>query len=169
MTISLFSFVDLYRRQLDIAAHLLGKGADHAAAHHIPEGDMLGWRLAEDMHPLSFQLMVVINFSQLWTARAVDLPVPEAVTADLDVAGYRSAIAAAKAWLDTLTPKQFAGRDETPFSFEIMPGMAPTMPAERWVTGFGMTNIAFHASMAYAILRTNGVALGKIDIFPGGL
>ena len=47
--------------------------------------------------------------------------------------------------------------------------MAPTMAAERWVTGFGMTNIAFHASMIYAILRVKGVALGKIDMFPTGL
>ena len=169
MTTTLYSFVHLYRRQLDIAAHLLDKGAEYAAANGVAERDLLGWRLADDMHPLSFQIMVVINFSQLWTARAADVPVPDAVTADLDVTGYRTAIAAAREWLGTLTPAQFAGRDDMPLSFEIMPGMAPTLPAERWVTGFGMTNIAFHASMIYAILRTRGVPLGKLDVFPMGL
>ena len=169
MTTTLFSFVDLYRRQLDTTAHLLGKGAEYAAANGIAEAEMLGWRLAPDMHPLSFQVMVVINFSQLWTARTADLPVPDPVTADLDVAGYRAAIAAAREWLGALTPAQFAGRDDLPLTFQIMPDLSPTLPAERWVTGFGMTNIAFHASMIYAILRTRGVPLGKLDVFPTGL
>ena len=169
MTISLFSFVDLFRRQLDAAAHLLGKGADFAVANGIAESDMLAWRLADDMHPLAFQAMVVVNFSQAWLARAAGLPVPEAVTAELDVAGYRAAIAAAKAWLDALTPEQFAGRDDVPVTAQIGPTMEPTLPAAQWVGVFANTNITFHSSMIYAILRMKGVPLGKLDVFPTGL
>src|SRR5689334_15876940 len=49
MPTTLFSFVDLFARQVANARHLLGKGAAHAAAHGITEQEMLGWRLAEDM------------------------------------------------------------------------------------------------------------------------
>ena len=169
MTITLFSFVDLFRRQLDTAAHLLTKGADFAAANGATEQDLLGWRLAEDMHPLSFQAMVVINFSQSWIARAIDVAIPEPVTADLDVAGYHAAIAAAKAWLAALTPDQFAGREDVPVTAQLGPTMEPTLPAAQWITVFAATNINFHASMIYAILRSNGVPLGKLDVFPSGL
>lgn len=169
MTTSLFSFIDLFRRQLDTAAHLLTKGTEFAAANGTPESEMLGWRLAEDMHPLSFQVMVVINFSQAWPARAAGLPVPEPVTADLDAAGYHAAIGTAKEWLAALTPEQFAGRDDVPITAQLGPTMEPTLPAAQWITVFANTNITFHASMVYAILRMKGVPLGKLDVFSSGL
>lgn len=169
MTTTLFSFVDLFRRQLDTTAHLLTKGSAFAAEKGISEQDMLGWRLAEDMHPLSFQAMVVINFSQSWIARAIDVAIPDPVTADLDVASYQAAIVAAKTWLAALTPEQFAGRDDVPVTAQVGPTMTPTLPAAHWVTVFAATNIAFHANMVYAILRSNGVPLGKLDVFPSGL
>lgn len=169
MTVSLHSFVDLYRRQLDTAAHLLDKGADFAAANGISEQDMLGWRLADDMHPLSFQVMVVVNFTRSWPARVADLPVPEAVTADLDLAGYRAAIAEAKAFLATITPERFAGRDDVPLTVKLGETMEPTLPAGQWLTVFGTTNVYFHLSMIYAILRMKGVKIGKMDLFAAGI
>lgn len=169
MTFTLFGFVDLYRRQLDGAAHLLNKATEFAAANGISEQDMLGWRLAEDMHPLAFQLMVVVNFSRSWTARVVDVPLPEPITVECDVAGFHTAIADAKAFLATLNEAQFAGRDDVPLTVQITDTMEPTMPAGQWLSGFATTNIYFHLSMAYAILRMKGVPIGKIDLFAGGL
>ena len=171
MTLQIFTFVDLYRRQLDTAAHLLTRAADHATANGIAERDLLDWRLTEDMHPLSFQLMVVVNFSQKWLARCagIDAPVSDDNETTLDVAGLQQAIADAKAFLATLTPEQFAGRDDVPVTFEIMPGMAPTFSAGHWLSVFATTNIYFHVSIAYAILRAQGVALGKVDMFASGL
>ncbi len=165
MTISLFSFVDLYRRQLDAAAHLLRKGAAFAAENGIAEADMLGWRLADDMHPLAFQLMVVTNFSLWWPARAAGLAELGQVEATLDVAGFLAAIADAKAKLATLTADQFAGRDAVPLTFKIGETMEPTLPAEQWLGVFATTNIYFHLSMVYAIMRMKGVPIGKLDLF----
>src|SRR5690606_7951838 len=96
MTVNLFTFVDLYDRALATAAHLLDKGADHAAGKGIGEAELLDWRLIEDMHPLGFQLMVVVNFSRLWPARVAGLPDPVGIGADLDVQGFRDAIADAR-------------------------------------------------------------------------
>ena len=42
---------------------LLDKGVAHAKATGVSETQMLDWRLIGDMAPLSFQLMVVINFN----------------------------------------------------------------------------------------------------------
>ena len=122
------------------------------------------------MNPLRFQAGVVCNFSRSWTARVVGAPLPTDVDyTALDLAGFKAAIADAKAWLDGLTPEQFAGRDDVPLEVEIGNGMKPTLPAGQWLTVFATTNLYFHLSTAYGILRAKGVPLGKIDVFASGL
>lgn len=165
----LYNFVDLFSRSVLATRHLLDKGAAHATSMDTPEADLLGWRLADDMHPLGFQLMVVANFSQTWTARVAGLEPPPGIAADLDLDGYRAGLDDALAYLKALTPEHFEGRDDLPLTFEIMPGLAPTLTAAQWLTVFAATNISFHTSMVYAILRTRGVPLGKVDMFVAGL
>jgi hypothetical protein len=169
VTVSLFTFVDLFSRQLTTLDSLLGKGAEHAKAIGASETEMLDWRLIDDMAPLRFQAMVLCNFSRQWTARVAGLPVPEAIADSLDLAGFKAAIAEAKAYLAALTPAQFAGRDDVPLTVELGNGMAPTLPAGQWLTVFAATNLYFHLSTAYGILRAKGVQIGKIDLFAGGL
>jgi uncharacterized protein len=170
MTVNAFSFVGMYAHALDGAAHLLAKGAEHAAANGVSDNDMLDWRLIEDMQPLRFQLMVVCNFTRQWPARVAGLPLPESVGAELDLAGFKAAVADAKTYLAALTPEQFESRDETPLTIPIGDGeMKPTLPAGRWLTVFATTNIYFHLSTAYDILRAKGVPIGKMDLFAGGL
>jgi hypothetical protein len=169
MTVSLYTFVDLFSRQLGTLDSLLAKGAEYAKGQGVSDSDMLDWRLIEDMQPLRFQAMVVCNFSRLWPARVADLPLPAEIGADLDLAGFKAAIAEAKAYLAGLTPEQFAGRDDVPLTVTIGTGMEPTLPAAQWLTVFATTNVYFHLSTAYAILRSKGVAIGKIDLFASGL
>ena len=169
MPVSLFSFVDLFARQLVTLDHLLAKGAEHAKANGVSEAEMLDWRLIGDMQPLSFQAMVLCNFTRQWTARAAGREVPASVDANLDLAGLRAAIAEAKAYLGALKPEQFAGRDDVMLEVEIGTGMKPNLPVSNWLTVFATTNLFFHLSTAYGILRHKGVPLGKIDFFASGL
>ena len=170
MAVSLYTFVDLYSRALDTAAHILDKGAAHASAIGVDEAEMLDWRLIDDMQPLRFQLMVVCNFSRQWPARVAGLPVPADIGSDLDLAGFRAAITQAKTYLAGFTPEQFEGRDDAPLTVSIGSGqMEPTLAAGRWLTVFSTTNLYFHLSTAYGILRAKGVPLGKVDLFAGGL
>ena len=169
MPVSLFTFIDLFKRQLVTLEHLLNKGEEFAKASGQSEADMLGWRLIEDMQPLAFQAMVLCNFTRQWPARVAGLEVPTEVSAELSLAEFRAAIADAKAYLDALTPEQFAGRDDVPLTVTIGNGMSPTLPAGQWLTVFATTNLYFHLSTAYGILRSKGVQIGKVDLFAGGL
>jgi hypothetical protein len=169
MTVSLFTFIDLFDRQVATASSLLAKGAEHARAAGVSEREMLEWRLIEDMAPLGFQLMVVCNFTRLWPARVAGLPLPAEVTADLDVAGFQAALADARAYLAALKPEQFASRDDAPLTVALGNGMEPTLPSAQWLTVFATTNLYFHLSTAYGILRAHGVQIGKIDLFATGL
>ena len=168
MAASLFTFVEIYSKQLTVLENLLTKGAAFAANAGVSEADMFEWRLIDDMHPLRFQANVMLNFSRQWAARVAGVEVPGDVAGDLDVAGYKAAIAEAKAYLTGFSADQFAGREDAPLSFKLGP-MEPTLPAGQWLTGFATTNVYFHLSMAYAILRHKGVPIGKADLFAGGL
>jgi hypothetical protein len=169
MTVTLNDFAPMYGKMVDTAAHLLAKGKAFAAENGVAEADMLNWRLAEDMNPLSFQLAVVINFATGWLARAAGVDAPEAVIgAEQDVAGFERALAAARAYIDGPV-SNLTGRDDVPVTFKIGDIMEPTLPAGQWITGFATTNIYFHVSMIYAILRMKGVQVGKLDMFPKGL
>lgn len=170
MTVTLHSFLGIYGHALDVAAHLLDKGAAFARDSGLDPETIAGWRLSEDMHPLAFQIGVVVNFSRSFPARAAGLPVPEAIDAGtLDIAGLHAAIAIAKADLAAIGADQLVGRDDVPLTVKLGDVMEPTLPAAQWLTGFATTNIHFHMSMTYAILRAKGVPIGKIDLFPTGL
>ncbi|HEX7758782.1 MAG TPA: DUF1993 domain-containing protein [Caulobacteraceae bacterium] len=169
MTVRLFTFIDMFSRVVGTAEHLLAKGAEHAEGLGVSGEEMLDWRLIEDMQPLRFQLMVVCNFTRQWPARVAGLAVPEAVDDQLDVAGFKTALAASRAFLAGLTAEQFEGRDEVPLTFMIGTGMEPTLPCGQWLTVFVTTNLYFHLSTAYAILRARGAPLGKVDLFATGL
>lgn len=164
MAVDLSSNVALLRKQLTVAAHLLDKAEAHATGEAF-----LDWRLADDMHPLRFQVMVVRNFAVQWPARAAGVEVPANVEATLDLAGFRAALAEAETFLDALTPDRFAGRDDVPHRQQITETMEPTMPLGDWLVRFALPNVFFHLSMVYAILRARGVPLGKLDFFAGGL
>ena len=163
MTVDLFTFVRMFDQQLVTVAHLVDKG--EAAGGE----DILDWRLVEDMHPLRFQLRILVNFTRNWPSRVVGHEPPAEIGDDLDLAGFRAALAEARAVLATMTPEGFAHRDDVPLTVTLGTGIAPTLPSGQWLTGFATTNIYFHLSMVYAILRAKGVAIGKTDLFAGGL
>lgn len=169
MPTTLHTFALLHAKALVTAGHILDKGAAFAAAEGITEQEMLSWRLIEDMQPLGFQVAVVVNFARQWPARVAQAPVAEDVSAELSVAQFKAVIADGIAELAALTPQMFEGRDTAPLTWRIGPGMEPTLPAGQWLSGFATTNLYFHLSTAYGILRSRGVALGKPDLFAGGL
>lgn len=167
LTVSLFTYVGAFSRGLDTLAHVLNKGAEHAAAKGETTAQMLDWRLIDDMLPLRAQVRTVCNFATQWPARAAGLALPADIDGDQGLPGLLADIAKAKAYLAELTAEQFTGADERTVTVNI--GQEMTLPLAQWIPGFAMPNFYFHLSMAYAILRSRGVAVGKRDFFAGGL
>ncbi len=169
MIVRAFSFVEMFDRALVASAHLVTKGVDHANAINVSEAEFLDWRLIEDMASFSFQIRVVLNFAVQWPARFCGVDVPEDVPENLDVTGLKHAIENGRGYLNTFTADQFAGKDELPLEFLIGGTMPMTLTRGRWLSGFCATNLYFHLSTAYAILRAKGANLSKVDLFAGGL
>ena len=168
MTISLFSFTDMYSKGLVTLGNVLEKGRAHAAEQGIDELEMLRWRLVEDMFPLWRQAQVVAIFGARWPMRAAGRGEIDEPDQEMSFDDLLALIGRSQAALAALGPAQFEGKGGEPFTMDLGV-MRPTMPIEQWVTGFATTNFYFHLSMAYAILRQRGVPLGKPDLFAGGL
>lgn len=167
MIVSLTTVVARFPAVVATVDHLLTKGEEHARAESIAPDDILDWRLAPDMFSLRGQVQAVINLAVQWASRAAGVTVPPSIQGEADLAGLRAALADATTFLSTISPDQFAGRDDVLLDLEL--GVVkPTMPIGQWITGFATTNLYFHLSMAYAILRSRGVALSKPDLFAGG-
>lgn len=168
MNVDLATVVLGWDKTLGSADHILTRASDHAAANEVAMAEMLDWRLAPDMFPLARQIEVVCNLAQQWAARAADAEVPPEPQGNADLAGLRAIVADARRFIAALPRERFSGRDDIPATVDLGV-IEPTMPIGQWVTGFATTNILFHLSMAYAILRSRGVPLGKADLFGGGL
>jgi hypothetical protein len=168
VAINLFSFVGMYERVVGTAEHLLAQGVAYAKANGVAEAEMLNWKLADDMFPLWRQLQVVVDFPKEWIARAAALDVPARTDVESTAAELAAGLAATRAWLQGLKAEQFAGRDDVELTVNIGV-MEPTFPTSQWISVFATTNIYFHLSTAYGILRSKGVQIGKRDLFAGGI
>lgn len=120
------------------------------------------------MFPLWRQAQIAAIFAARWPLRAVVLGEIDEPEGEMGFDELFALIASSRAALAELTPAQFDGKGDAPFTMDLRV-MQPTLPIEQWVTGFATTNFYFHLSIAYAILRRHGVALGKADLFAGGL
>lgn len=167
MKVDLATVVLGWGKALGSTDHVLSRGAEYAGNHGIAEEEMLGWQLAPDMFPLRRQVQIVCNVVQSWAARAAGIDVPPEPRG-ATVAELKADIAAARRLLESLTAAQLKDRDDVSLTVDLGV-ISPTMPVGQWVLGFAQTNILFHLSIAYAILRSRGVELGEADLFAGGL
>ncbi|MGD2131268.1 MAG: DUF1993 domain-containing protein [Maricaulaceae bacterium] len=165
MKVDLFeASVGVFARGLHGFRTVLDKGAAFAESHGIEEADLLAAKLYPNMLPLRRQAQIVCDFAWKTPARAAGLEFPGELEGESSLADIRTRIEEAQAFLGSLTPAQFEGRDEEPVTFPLGPENR-TMPAGQYVLGFATPNFYFHYMAAYAILRHLGVGLGKLDYF----
>jgi uncharacterized protein len=138
---------------------------------------LLSARLAPDMFPLSTQ----IRFACLQVQEATYRLRGEAFPAAFDelvnegrnagerpgtIAEAQARITETIALLERLGPDSLDGDDERPIAHEIPNGMVFDLSAQQYARDWALPQFYFHLMTAYAILRSEGVALGKIDYIP---
>jgi len=118
--------------------------------------------LAPDQFPLVRQLQSVCDQTKLTAARLTAKDAPRHPDTEQTFDELRQRLHSVIAYLDTFTPSDFDGAAERLVA-------SPAFPAGKGMIGADylvqrqLPNVYFHASMAYAILRHNGVELGKDD------
>jgi hypothetical protein len=163
MTISMYqASVPPFIRALNNLAAILEKAAAHAQAHNIDESVLLNSRLYVDMFPLSRQVQIATDTARSGAGRlaSVDFPTyedKEATFQDL-LRRIRSTIA----YLESLQPVQIDGGEEKTITWQTR-SSSKSMAGLSYLMSHLLPNIHFHVTTAYAILRHNGVQLGKKD------
>jgi hypothetical protein len=163
MSLSLFDVsVPIVTRALQNLAKILDKAATHAAAKKIDTKVLVDARLIADMLPLSRQIQIACDNAKGIAGRlaGVDLPKHEDNETTLDELQAR--IAKTLAFVATVKPEQFADAATREVVLKF-PHLTLNFNGQSYLTRFAIPNFFFHVTMAYAILRQNGVELGKPD------
>ena len=164
MTISLYeASVATYLQTLGAVDRFLDKGLAHCREQALSPDELVEARLAPDMLPLRFQIQSVAHHS-LGAIEGLRQGVfrPPANLPALDYPGLQALIADTSAALRQLTPQEVDALAAADLFFEIR-GTRMPFTAAGFLLSFSLPNFFFHATTAYDILRSEGVALVKRD------
>ena len=156
-------FDGLFAQQIPALITVLKKGQAHAAESGVDEASLLGARLIDDMHPMIWQVQTSLELVMRGAAR---LCKDEPPTLSLDYDNFADLIVAVEqvlAELKTLDNAKLDQSADTIFEIPVGPEATLSLSGKDYVLKFLLPNLYFHLTTTYALLRMNGVQLGKRD------
>lgn len=148
---------------LDALSGLLDKVEAFAAAKKIDPAVLLNWRLAPDMFPFVRQVQIVTDQAKNGAARLADVTPPRFEDNETTLGELKARIVRTADFLKTIDAKAIDGAAERDITFPLGPVNKGHMKGADYLNHFVLPNLYFHLTIAYAILRSCGVELGKID------
>jgi len=140
----------------------LGKAEESAAAKNYDPKVLLEARLAPDMLPLVKQVQIACDGAKFVAARLSGKEAPRHADTEQSVAELRDRVRETVAYLKTISEDDFRGAAERRVHFGYLPP-GQGMVGHVYLNQYALPNVYFHLTVAYAILRHNGVPLGKAD------
>ena len=151
----------LFTKMLDNLEKWMDKAAENAKTRSFEVDVLADARLAPDQFSFVQQVQAACDQAKYAAAYLGNKPAPSHPDTEKTFAEARERIRKCTAFLATVQEKDFAGAEERK--------VAPAWLGGKWLRGgdylvhVAVPNFFFHATMAYAILRHNGVQLGKMD------
>ena len=163
MTFSIYTAsVPVFTRMLTNLDAILGKAEAWAAERKIDPAVLVNARLAPDMLPLPFQITSATDNAKFGSARLAGRTPPVWPDSEKTIPELRGRMRTAIDYLGTFTPEDFEGAAERELIIKVGGKDTPMLGAAYLFTR-AVPNFFFHTMTAYAILRHNGVAIGKSD------
>lgn len=147
-----------FLRGLAVLEHLL----DKAAASGLSQDAVMDARLAPDMRPFPDQIRMAAFTARAACARIAGVQWPKTEDDEASLDDLRTTVGLSVDFIRTLGAEAYDGAVERPVQLKF-PGMELNFTGEGYLTSFALPNFYFHVSMAYAILRNQGVEIGKRD------
>ena len=145
--------VPVFKQMLTALKAILAKADAQAAAQSAEPDAYLQARLYPDMFPLVKQVQIAADFARGVSARLAGVDVPSYEGKERSFTDLDGLLAKTVAFLDGVlrpgTPKE------------------KTMTGEAYLAHYGLPQFFFHVTTAYALLRHNGMAIGKRDYMGG--
>ncbi len=163
MTISMYrASVPIFQQMLPCLSAVLDKAATHAAARKIEPPVLLNARLYPDMFPLTRQVQIACDFAKGAVARLAGQEPPKFEDNEASFDELKARIAKTLDFIKEFKPPQIDGSEERDITI-MLGGNPRTFKGENYLVSLVIPNFFFHTTTAYAILRHNGVELGKRD------
>ena len=159
--------VPAFVRMLNQLDQMLDKAAAHAEAKKIDPLVLTGARLAPDMFPLSRQIVIACDFCKGALSRLAGKDVPNWPDTETAIPELKSRIAKTLEYVKGFKAGDIDGSETR--QIKIKAGTREMeFQGSDYLTYFVLPNLYFPSTAAYAILRHNGLELGKSD-FMGSL
>ena len=153
-------------RLLEALSGYLDKASEHAKTHGYDVDNILRARLAIDQYDLAKQTSLACFHAEESMGQLTGKAAERWERETHDVADLQARIQHAIAFLGALNKADFAGWEEREADIFFAPGMF--MPGMAYLMELELPNFFFHLNATYAILRHNGIPVGKMD-YLGGL
>jgi uncharacterized protein len=167
MTISMYqASAPAFTRMLVQLKVIVDKAAATAAAKKVDESVYLAARLYPDMLPMGRQIHIACDFAKGCCARLAGMEVPKYEDNEVTFADFQARIDKTIAFMATISAAQIDGQEDRDINITIA-GKPVTFKGQPYLIHFALPNFYFHLTTAYAILRHNGVDIGKGDFLGG--
>jgi hypothetical protein len=155
--------VPVFKQLLTALKAILAQADAHVIANSIEPDAFLQARLYPNMFPLVKQVQIAADFARGISARLAGMAIPSYEGKEKSFADLDGLLAQTLEYIEGLDASKFAGSETK----EIV--LRPGTPKEKKLTGqaylthYGLPQFLFHVTTAYAILRHNGLPIGKRD------
>jgi hypothetical protein len=127
------------------------------------EAEIVDARLAPDMRPFAAQYQIASDTAKNAIARLCAIEAPAMPDTETTFAELRDRCTRTIAFIDGVAADAFAGAEERSVMLRFPNGTGYRFTGAAYLTRFALPNFYFHVTTAYAILRNQGVAIGKPD------
>lgn len=159
--------VPVFHTMLNNLNHLLGKAQAHAEAKKFDPIVLTQYRLAPDMLPFTRQVLIACDAAKLCVSRLSGLDAPKFDDTEVNLKDLMIRIQKTLAWIDSVPAAALDGTELKSVTFPVGKDKTRTMAGEDYLKHWALPNVFFHITTAYAILRHNGVEVGKADYLLG--
>lgn len=140
---------------------LFDKASAHAEAKKFDVEVLLHARLAPDQFALLKQVQIACDTAKNGAAKLAGKEAPTFEDNEKSLSDVKARIEKTVAYLGTLSPADFAGAEERRISQPRWNGKS--LSGQEFAREHMLPNFYFHITTTYAILRHNGVDVGKKD------
>ncbi len=155
--------VPVFSQMLGSLDAMLVKASAHAESTKVDTNAYLQARLFPDMFPLTRQVQIACDFARGISARLAGVDVPNHPDTQATFGELRDLIAASLAFIGSLDADKFA--DAANRDIVLRPGTPKerSFKGDAYLLHYGLPQFFFHVTTVYALLRHNGIAIGKRD------
>ena len=139
----------------------LVKTTEYAQKKSFDANTLLAFRLAPDQYPFVRQVQLSCDHAKFAPARLTGKEAPKHADDEQTIDSLRARILSVRSWLDGFSAADLEGAEKRIVTLPRWEGKG--LMGEDYLLEYAMPNFNFHLTHAYAILRHNGLDLGKKD------